>query len=73
MGEYSEGDKLIVLDVDGVMTSFGETPGSYVTHGPSEYGVSRGPLTRLLRLVSDTGAKVVISSNWRRFDEEGPF
>ena len=63
---------LIILDIDGVLTSTLETPGSFKNHKGDDYGVSRGPYRHLLELISSTDAKVVISSNWRRFEEIGP-
>jgi hypothetical protein len=72
MCDYSEYCPYVILDVDGVMTDLDSDIGSYITHSGEKYGVSKDPLNRLMRLLSDTGAKVVISSNWRRFDETGP-
>ena len=63
--------KYIFLDFDGVVTSQLETPGSYITHEANEYGPSPTCVVRLKRLCDETGAKVVISSNWRRFDDFG--
>jgi hypothetical protein len=62
----------IILDFDGVLTSVNDTPGSFLSHGPDGYGISEPCMERLLRLIGKTGAKVVVSSNWRRFDETGP-
>jgi len=58
-------DKIIFLDVDGVLTSTKETPGSYLNHSPDEYGISPKCLHNLKLLCKKTGAKVIISSNWR--------
>lgn len=60
-------DKIIFLDVDGVLTSTKETPGSYLTHDLDEYGISPKCLHNLKLLCKKTGAKVIISSNWRNF------
>ena len=62
----------IVLDFDGVLTNVRDTPGSFLSHGPDGYGISEPCMERLERLIAETGSKVVISSNWRRFDEAGP-
>ena len=64
--------KIIFLDFDGVVTAKNGTPGSYMTHGPGEYGPTPVCVDRLMKLVKDSGAKIVISSNWRKFDVDGP-
>lgn len=61
-------DNLIFLDIDGVLTSMDDTPGSYITHSPADYGISPTCFSRLLQLCQETDAKVVISSNWRNFE-----
>ena len=63
--------KLIFLDFDGVCTSTLETPGSYLNHTLEEYGPSASCISRLIKLCDDTGAKVIISSNWRKFEDDG--
>ena len=65
--------KIIIIDFDGVMNSFNETPGSYITHGNVGYGASESCIKRLRDFASSENASVVISSNWRKFDEDGPF
>ena len=60
---------LIFLDIDGVVTSCMTTPGSYINHEPSDYGPSPDCVERLKRLCDMTNAKIVISSNWRKFDD----
>lgn len=62
---------LIFVDIDGVMTSMEETPGSYLNHLPDEYGLSDNCVMRLLNLCDWYGAHVVISSNWRNHDASG--
>lgn len=64
--------KIVFLDVDGVMTSFTDTPGSYMTHGEDGYGISPSCFNMLIQLLKDEDAKVIISSNWRKFDDDGP-
>ena len=61
-------DPLIFLDIDGVVTSCMTTPGSYMNHEPSDYGPSPDCVERLKRLCDVTNAKIVISSNWRKFE-----
>lgn len=63
--------KYIFLDFDGVVTSCLERPGSYIVNADDGYGASPSCLARLLRLVDETGAAVVVASNWRRFAESG--
>ena len=58
---------VIFTDIDGVLTSTLETPGSYLNHHESEYGLSPKCVARLIKLCKDTNSKVVISSNWRKF------
>ena len=65
--------KIIIIDFDGVMNSFNETPGSYITHGNVGYGASESCLKRLYDLVISENASIVISSNWRKFDNDGPY
>ena len=61
----------IFLDIDGVLTSQQETPGSYINHEPEEYGLSKSCVKRLLKLADQLKAKVIVSSNWRRFTDDG--
>lgn len=63
--------KIIFVDFDGVMTSQSETPGSYITNESANYGASPSCLNQLRQLCDETGAKIVISSNWRRFEDDG--
>lgn len=63
-------DKIVFCDFDGVLTSKHETPGSYV-NWQSEYGISPSCFDRLEELCTRTRAKVIVSSNWRRFDDDG--
>lgn len=63
--------KIIFLDFDGVCTSYYDDIGSYITHDPSMYGPSRSCIERLRNLCEDVGAKIIVSSNWRKFDEDG--
>lgn len=49
--------KVVFLDFDGVLNSRETTP---------EFGLDETLIARLNRLLAHTGAKVVISSSWRR-------
>ena len=64
-------EKFIILDFDGVVTSCMEKPGSYSVNTGDSYGASPSCIRRLLKLADETDAKIVISSNWRRFDDTG--
>ena len=65
-----KGKNIVFADFDGVLTSTHEVPGSYLNAG-SEYGISPGCYGRLVGLCGRAGAVVVVSSNWRRFDDDG--
>lgn len=56
---------IIFLDIDGVCTSMVETPGSYLNHDVSDYGLSPKCMSNLIQLIRDTNSKIIISSNWR--------
>lgn len=62
---------LIFLDIDGVLTNMNETPGSWLNHSSNEYGLSESNVTELQTLIELADAKVVISSNWRKFGISG--
>lgn len=64
-------ERYIFTDLDGVLTSTHETPGSYINHDDDEYGLSMGCVKRLIKLAEETHSKVVISSNWRKFPNDG--
>lgn len=63
--------KYIFTDFDGVLTSVHTTPGSYLKLKPEEYGMSDTCVNRLISLCERTGAVVIVSSNWRKFDDNG--
>ena len=65
-----KGKKICFVDFDGVLTSQHEIPGSYVNF-LSEYGISPSCFDRLEEICIRTNAIVVVSSNWRRFDDDG--
>ena len=55
---------IIFTDFDGVLT---DDSTSYRTvKSQVEYGIAPKPFARLMQLAEKTGAKVVVSSNWRR-------
>lgn len=64
-------DKVLFLDLDGCVTSVDDH--TYFNADASKYH----PSERLVQKVKDfcerTGCKVVISSNWRKFDEDGSY
>jgi histidinol phosphatase-like enzyme len=61
--------KLLFLDFDGVLNSYEE--GGYKTHTPEEYGPSITICNKIIKLCKETGAKIIISSNWRKFKPDG--
>lgn len=61
----------VFLDVDGVCTACDATPGSYITNRGAGYGPSKRCTDMLVGLLEETGATVIISSNWRRFEPDG--
>ena len=65
-----KGKKIVFVDFDGVLTSQHEVPGSYV-NWQSEYGISPACFDRLEEICIRTNAIVVVTSNWRRFDDDG--
>ena len=61
--------KLLFLDFDGVLNSYNE--GSYVTHSPDNYSPSITICNKIIKLCKETDAKIIISSNWRKFKPDG--
>ena len=60
---------ILFLDFDGVCNSFKE--GSYLTHTPDEYGPDMDIIERIKEICQARRAKIIISSNWRRFEPDG--
>lgn len=60
---------LVFLDFDGVCNSLGD--GSYKTSTSETYSFSRTIVDRLKSLCDECNARIVISSNWRRFEDDG--
>jgi len=52
--------KVLFLDVDGVLNT---------TKARSPMSLSKGCLSRLERIVKETGCYIVLSSSWRKYDD----
>lgn len=71
--------KIIFLDIDGVLNFYGcewmwdcKNKKRYKVEGPGEggiYGIDPGKVDFILEIIERTGAKLVLSSTWRR-DED---
>lgn len=66
---------LIVCDFDGVLTRLYDEDGnkdysSYLNYDSSTYSPSEELVDRLKSICHLTNAKVLISSNWRRYDDD---
>lgn len=62
-------DKLIVLDMDGCVTSIED--GTYFNPDPKMYHPSSRIVDMLRKFCLENDVKILISSNWRKFDEDG--
>lgn len=62
-------DNIIFLDIDGCMTSVDD--GTYFNPDPSCYHISDAILAKVIALCKAKNAKVVVSSNWRRYEPDG--
>lgn len=63
--------RFVMLDIDGVLTNV-EDGSSYLCGDPSTYRISERNLANLMTVLNaDPATKVVVSSNWRRFDDDG--
>ena len=58
---------ILFLDFDGVCNSY--ECGSYVTSNSKTYGIDEKIMPRLKEICVKGNAKIVISSNWRRYGE----
>lgn len=59
------------LDIDGVLTNV-KDGSSYLCGNPSTYRISEKNLENLLVVLeAEPETRVVVSSNWRRFDDDG--
>lgn len=61
---------IIFLDIDGCLTNFYSKIGSYITHDPSHYGISEDNSIIFQKFCEDFNARIIISSNWRRYDDD---
>ena len=59
--------KIIFIDIDGVLTNTDLDNTSFCHLDPSKYRLSKINLALLDKLLDATKAKLVISSNWRKF------
>lgn len=64
-------ENLIFLDFDGVCNSFEN--GSYLNLENTKYGYDNDIIKRLRYICKHGNAKIVISSNWRRFPIDGTY
>lgn len=62
---------IIFLDFDGCCNSY--KCGSYVTSDSEHYGFDTRIINRLKKLCEKTGAKIVLTSNWRKFEDDGSY
>jgi hypothetical protein len=58
---------ILFLDFDGVCNSY--RCGSYVTSNSETYGIDKNIMPRLKEICVKGNAKIIISSNWRRYGE----
>lgn len=69
----SKPDKIIFLDIDHVLTNIDLDGTSFMYFDPEKYRLSEINLKLLDRLLAESGAKIVIASNWRKFSPEMPY
>lgn len=62
-------DKIIFLDIDGCVTS--KLEGNYFNPDPKKYHPSKKIVNKLITFCVNNNVKIVISSNWRKFDIDG--
>ena len=60
-------DKLVFLDIDHVLTNTCIDGSSFFCYDPASYRLSQVNLAALDYVLSESCAKIVIASNWRRF------
>lgn len=68
----SKASKVIFLDIDGVLTNTDIDGTSFKHLDPSRYKLSEHNLKILGKVLEQTGAKIVITSNWRKFTGPDP-
>lgn len=71
MHEYNifMNQKIIFLDLDGVLTNIDLDQSSFEIADPEGYHLSKLNMKWLDMILEKTNAKIVIASNWRRFQE----
>ena len=70
--DKAPGEKLCILDIDGVLTNI-EDRSSFLCGDPRTYRISEKNLSNLMDLLEkEPKLKIVISSNWRRFEGDDP-
>ena len=62
--------RIIFLDIDGCLTTV-EDGSSFLCLNENTYRISEKKLELFGKLLDETDAKVIISSNWRKFDDDG--
>lgn len=62
-------EKILFLDFDGVLNSYEE--GSYMTNSHETYGPSKTICEKVKKFCEKNNVKIIISSNWRRFELDG--
>lgn len=62
--------KLIFLDVDGVLNSVTYWKSLDEEEKYSMFQIDRNAIKKLKRIVDKTGAEIVVSSTWRKFNED---
>lgn len=67
MKQRNDIEKIIFLDLDHVLTNKNLDNSSFLSYDPNQYKLSSINLKIFDRLLRSTGAKIVISSNWRKF------
>jgi len=62
--------RIVFFDIDGCLTSI-EDGSSFLLMNPDSYRISESRLELFLNFLEKSDANVVISSNWRRFPDDG--
>lgn len=62
-------NKLIFLDIDGCVTSVND--GTFFNPDPEKYHPSKNIVNKLKNFCDINDVKIIISSNWRKFDVDG--
>jgi len=68
----SPASQILFLDIDGVLTNV-QDGSSYLCGNPKTYGISEANFILLKKILqAHPQAKIVISSNWRRWEDPNP-